>query len=123
MVAWYASITILTKWQALVDGKYFWLRNIVSSLVAVAIYSVVMSANTYFTGVTTPYGRHNTYILAVSALAVKVIYILGLALPSSLIVSLLKKMESKNSEFGIKLTRYSNPIISLLKDGIKRQEL
>lgn len=89
MISGFINIRLLTKWKALMSGKYFWLRSIGSSGIAEAIYSV---ANVWvvFIGLIP---SSKIPIIIFWSFVLKIIYTIILAYPASILVQLIKKID------------------------------
>lgn len=98
LTAWYANAYFLTRWKVLTNGKYFWLRSIGSSIIGIVAFWFVMNVSNFYSSGVSPYGYHNALILASSSLYIKIIYVVILSFPCSLLVILLKVIENVNGD-------------------------
>lgn len=93
-IAWNLNARLLAKWKILMRGKYFWLRSIGSSGVGLVIFSFVSVLPTTL-------GMFPLKIvisMVMWSCALKLIFTVLLALPSTIVVILLKNAELIDNE-------------------------
>lgn len=91
LISIYINTNLLSKWKILLRGKYFWLRSIGSSGLALAIFTLLITPVFISIGIT-----HDTKTL-ISIMSwgffFKIFCLVIFAFPSTLLVILLKKIE------------------------------
>ena len=89
-IAWNINARLLAKWKILMRGKYFWLRSIGSSGIGLVIYSITsVSINVYHVAASS-----DVWKIVIWSCALKILYLVLLAFPATLIIALLYKLES-----------------------------
>ena len=91
-IAWHINAKLLVKWKALMNGKYFWLRSIGSSGIGLIIYTILsVTVNVYNIA-----SHHDVVSIVIGSCLLKIIYLILLAYPATIVVAFLSKLESRN---------------------------
>lgn len=91
VIAWYINIKLLIKWKILMSGKYFWMRSVGSSGIGLIIYSV-FSISISLHG--SPL-QDDILSIILGSCVLKIIYLILLAYPATLVVALLARIENR----------------------------
>jgi uncharacterized integral membrane protein (TIGR00697 family) len=86
----FANTYLLSKWKLLMRGKYFWLRSLGSSSVGQLTFTVITISFDLFGE--TPFEKI-VHLISVS-LSLKIFFSIFLAVPSTIVVNILKKIEN-----------------------------
>ena|SRR3990167_3442679 len=89
LISGFINIYVISKWKILILGKHFWLRNIGASTVAEAIYTALIIPMISIGNLEV---KKMLLIIAISY-GFKVIYAIVMAIPASIVVKYLKKLE------------------------------
>lgn len=95
LCAGYINVKLISKWRALVQGRYFWLRSIGSSGISELVFSFLA---TFFIQL----GKHNINVIfhiMLASFILKIIYSVVLAFPANLIIILIRGDLAKKSFF------------------------
>lgn len=86
----FLNIYIVSKFKILLQGKYFWIRSLLSSSVGELIFSLIALTPIFLHSV----GVKNALWIALSAYLFKLSYGIIAVIPSSILVKILKKIEN-----------------------------
>lgn len=93
-LAWHLNAKLLVKWKLLLRGKYFWLRSIGSSGIALIIYTVIsVTINVY--GIA---DHKDILSIVFGSCLLKLGYMVVLAYPANMVVVLLNRLETSNEK-------------------------
>lgn len=110
VIAWNINARLLLKWKQLLKGRYFWLRSLGSSGIGLCIFSVISVFPTLYG--TLPL---DIVISTVTwSCALKILFLLLLAVPSTLCVALIRQLENidQNNQ-GLKINPFLKQMTSL----------
>src|SRR5207247_2418682 len=86
---WNLNAKLLIRWKALMQGRHFWLRSMGSSGIGLVIFSFI----SVFPSIFGMFPLKTVISVVIWSCFLKIIFIIFLALPSSLIVTALKNAE------------------------------
>lgn len=86
--SYFLNAYLISKWKIVTKGKYFWFRSVLSTFVGEFVFSIIMTAVTW-------YGNHdvNLFYLIMITYMTKCFWAIVGVIPASLIVRFLKKSE------------------------------
>ncbi len=94
-IAWNINARLLAKWKILMYGKYFWLRSVGASGLGLIIFSCL----SVFPSVYGLYSLNIVFNVVIWSCVLKIIFLIILSAPSTLVVFLLKKGEGIKENF------------------------
>jgi uncharacterized PurR-regulated membrane protein YhhQ (DUF165 family) len=102
------NVYVLSKWKVLVQGKYFWIRSVTTSFVALTFYSMI-SNYFAFSFNNMHYGYYSKLVLV--SLSAKLVTLIIFAYPASLLCMLLKNKE------GVDVYDVDTKFLSIFKEA------
>jgi hypothetical protein len=102
IIAWHINAKLLVKWKILMHGKYFWLRSIGSSGLGLIIYTILsVTVNVYSIAL-----HHDVFSIVLGSCLLKIVYLMLLAYPATVVVALLITIENRNHIAEVKESRH-----------------
>jgi len=93
-VGWSLNAKLLSRWKILLRGKYFWLRSVGSSGLGMIIFSCI----SVFPSIIGMFPINTVISIVIWSCVLKIFFMAILALPSTVIVALLKNREILDNE-------------------------